>query len=100
MVIKYGGAVCTEEELKAIKDLVTLPQADGAFYLMLKVHTDLSAMALTQRLIEDHKVAVIPGTTFGLDNACNLRIAYGALQKSTAKQGIARLAKGLQQILG
>jgi len=86
-------------ELKAVKDLVTIPQADGAFYLMLKVHTDLSPMALTQRLIEDHKVAVIPGMTFGLEDACYLRIAYGALQEQTAAEGIARLVKGLKQIL-
>ena len=87
-------------ELKAVKDLATIPQADGAFYLMLKVHTEMSPMALTQRLIENHKVAVIPGMTFGLDNACHLRIAYGALEKSTAREGIARLVKGLQRILG
>lgn len=86
-------------ELKAVQNLVTIPQADGAFYLMLKIHTHLSAMALTQRLIEDHRVAVIPGTTFGLENACHLRIAYGALQKQTAAEGIGRLAKGLKQIL-
>jgi len=87
-------------QLKAVKDLVTIPQADGAFYLMLKVHTNTDPMTLTKHLIEDHKVAVIPGITFGLDNACHLRIAYGALKKQTAAQGIGRLAKGLKQIPG
>ena len=86
-------------EIEALKDLVAIPQADGAFYFMLKVHTDLPPMALTQRLIEDHKVAVIPGTTFGLENDCNLRIAYGSLQKKTAAEGIGRLVAGLKQIV-
>jgi len=88
------------DELKALENRITIPQADGAFYLMLKVHTDLDPMALTQRLIEHHKVAVIPGTTFGLETTCNLRIAYGALKKQTAAKGIGRLVRGLKSIQG
>ena len=56
-------------------------------------------MQLTQRLIEEYKVAVIPGTTFGAQDRCLLRIAYGALQKATAAEGISRLVTGLRQIL-
>jgi aspartate/methionine/tyrosine aminotransferase len=59
-------------ELQAVKDLVTIPQADGAFYFMLRVHTGLDPMDLTKRLIENHKVAVIPGTTFGIESGCYL----------------------------
>ncbi|MFM6138051.1 MAG: pyridoxal phosphate-dependent aminotransferase, partial [Sphaerospermopsis kisseleviana] len=50
-------------------------------------------------LIQEHKVAVIPGTTFGIEDGCYLRVAYGALKQETAKAGIARLVKGLQIIL-
>jgi aspartate/methionine/tyrosine aminotransferase len=87
------------EKLRGIADLVTVPPADGAFYLLLRVHTDMNPMQLTQRLIEEHKVAVIPGSTFGVRDACRLRIAYGALQKETAAEGIGRLVRGLRQIL-
>jgi aspartate/methionine/tyrosine aminotransferase len=110
--MKAGAAYCEDklkattevrrialDELRAIDDIVTIPKADGAFYLMLKIHTDLDPMALTKRLIEDHKVAVIPGMTFGLHTGCNLRVAYGALKKQTAAEGIGRLAKGLRQII-
>ena len=86
-------------ELGTIGDLVTIPRADGAFYLLARVHTDMDPMHLTQRLIEEHKVAVIPGTTFGVQDQCLLRIAYGALQKATAAEGIGRLVRGLRQIL-
>jgi len=86
-------------ELEAVKDLVTIPRADGAFYLMLHVKAAMDPMALTRRLIEEHKVAVIPGMTFGLDTGCYLRIAYGALRKETAAEGIGRLVKGLKAIL-
>lgn len=87
------------KELAAIRDLVTVPRADGAFYLLLRVHTDMRPMRLVQRLIEEHKVAVIPGDTFGIEDQCLLRVAYGALEKDTAAEGIGRLVRGLRQIL-
>ncbi len=87
-------------ELKGIENLVTVPRADGAFYFLLRVHSDMDPMNLVRELIEGYKVAVIPGTTFGIDNGCYLRIAYGALQKETANEGISRLITGLKNILG
>jgi len=59
----------------------------------------MAPMRLTQRLIEEHKVAVIPGETFGVRDECLLRVAYGALRKDTAAEGIGRLVRGLRQIL-
>lgn len=86
-------------ELEAIEDLVTVPRADGAFYLLLRVHTKMDSMELVRRLIEEHKVAVIPGGTFGVQDRCLLRVAYGALQKDSAAEGIGRLIRGLRDIL-
>ncbi len=87
------------KELEAVTDLVTIPKADGAFYLLLRVHTQMDPMPLVRRLVEEHKVAVIPGATFGVQDRCILRVAYGALQKDTAAEGIGRLVRGLRQIL-
>jgi aspartate/methionine/tyrosine aminotransferase len=87
-------------ELSSIRDLVTVPRADGAFYFLLRVHKNLDPMKLVKWLIEEHKVAVIPGMTFGMEDKCYLRVAYGALQKDTAAEGISRLVKGLKKILG
>ncbi len=87
------------DELANIADLVTVPRADGAFYFLLRVHKDFDPMELVRRLIEEHKVAVIPGMTFGMEDKCYLRVAYGALHKDTAAEGIGRLTKGLKQIL-
>jgi aspartate/methionine/tyrosine aminotransferase len=67
-------------------------------------------MELTERLIREHRVAVIPGTAFGMDNAlrsnrsghppaCYLRVSYGALQRQSAAEGIGRLVTGLKTIL-
>jgi aspartate/methionine/tyrosine aminotransferase len=85
-------------KLASIADLVTVPPADGAFYFLLRVHKNSDPMDLIRQLIERHKVAVIPGMTFGMQDKCYLRIAYGALQKDTAVEGIGRLVEGLKQI--
>ena len=50
-------------------------------------------------LIREHKVAVIPGTAFGMIDGCSFRVAYGALQKQTVAEGIGRLVRGLRAIL-
>jgi len=86
-------------ELAKISDLVTVPRADGAFYFLLRVHGDHDPMDLARKLIEEHKVAVLPGMTFGVTDHCYLRVAYGALHKATAEEGIARLITGLRALL-
>jgi aspartate/methionine/tyrosine aminotransferase len=87
-------------ELKKLNDIITLPKADGAFYCLMKVHTELDAMTVVQRLVREHKVAVIPGDTFGITDACYLRVAFGVLEMETAQEGIKRLINGLHDIVG
>ncbi len=88
------------EQLAQISDICTAPQPDGAFYVFLKIDTGMSPLALTEQLIKEHKVAVIPGSAFGMHDGCYLRVAYGALQKSTVEEGIGRLVTGLRSIVG
>ncbi|MBW4643721.1 MAG: pyridoxal phosphate-dependent aminotransferase [Goleter apudmare HA4340-LM2] len=85
--------------LNRLKGLCSIIPAGGAFYFFLKVHTQIDAFELVKRLIQEHRVAVIPGTTFGMKDGCYLRVAYGALQKETAKEGIERLVQGLETIV-
>ncbi|MBE9049007.1 pyridoxal phosphate-dependent aminotransferase [Nostocales cyanobacterium LEGE 11386] len=85
--------------LNRLQGLCSIAPANGAFYFFLKVYTEMDAFDLVKRLIQEHQVAVIPGTTFGMENGCYLRVAYGALQKDTAKAGIERLVQGLQTIV-
>jgi aspartate/methionine/tyrosine aminotransferase len=89
-----------QRELASLGNLCEIPRADGAFYFLLRLHTESTSMQVTERLIREHRVAVIPGTAFGLDQGCHLRVAYAALQKDTAAEGAGRLARGLRQILG
>lgn len=87
-------------ELTSLGSLCSVPQADGAFYFLLRAHTDVPSITLVERLIHEHRVAVIPGSAFGLDKGCFLRVAYGALQRETAAEGVGRLVAGLKKILG
>ena len=110
--LDVGRAYCEPHvrELAAIRDIVvsklaalaplaTVPAADGAFYVLMKVETALEPMTIAERLIREHKVAVIPGPAFGMTDGCYFRVAYGALQKETVAEGIGRLVNGLRTIL-
>ena len=78
--------------------LCEIPPADGAFYFFLRVRSDLAPLALVERLVREHRVAVIPGNAFGITNGCPLRVAYGALAADSVTEGIGRLVQGLRAI--
>ncbi len=84
-------------ELSALAPLASVPAADGAFYCLLRVNTNVDPLVVGERLVREHKVAVIPGTAFGM-SGCYFRVAYGALQKATVAEGIGRLVNGLRAV--
>jgi aspartate/methionine/tyrosine aminotransferase len=86
-------------ELLALKEICTASPADGAFYVFLKVHADMESMTLVERLIKEHRVAVIPGTAFGLQEGCCVRVSYGALERESVVEGLRRLTSGLRAIV-
>lgn len=88
------------QELNALAPRVQVSSSNGAFYIFIRVDTTLSSPELTAWLIREHKVAVIPGDTFGTSGATYLRIAYGALQSETVMEAIGRLCRGLGEITG
>ncbi len=88
------------EALAEIGDVCTVPRADGAFYFLVSVRTTMDPMALVERLVREHRVAVIPGSTFGVKDACTVRIAYGALTRETVAEAIGRFVRGIRQIVG
>jgi aspartate/methionine/tyrosine aminotransferase len=85
--------------LAALGPLASVPAADGAFYVLLHVDTKLAPMTIADRLVREHRVAVIPGPAFGMTSGCFFRVAFGALQKDTVAEGIGRLVGGLRAIL-
>jgi aspartate/methionine/tyrosine aminotransferase len=89
-----------QAELAQAKSFCEVPPANGAFYFLLRLDTNLKPLALVERLVREHRVAAIPGDAFGMEDGCYLRVAYGALQKETVTEGIGRLVQGLKAILG
>jgi aspartate/methionine/tyrosine aminotransferase len=85
--------------LRSLEPLCSVPPAEGAFYCCLRVNAKADQMDVAERLIREHKVAVIPASAFGLTDGCYFRVAYGALEKATVAEGIGRLVDGLRRIL-
>ncbi|WP_367026366.1 pyridoxal phosphate-dependent aminotransferase [Methylococcus sp. ANG] len=110
--METGSAYCREklattarvrrivlDALAGLGERCRVPEAQGAFYVLVRIERGGDAFALAERLIREFGVAVIPGTAFGLDGGCYLRIAYGALLPATAEEGIGRLVHGLRTIM-
>ena len=106
--LSAGRAYCTPyvremaevlDELDRIGSACSIPPAKGAFYFLLRLDTSMDPMDLVSQLIKEYGVAAIPGTTFGMERGCYLRISYGALEKETVAKGIGRLVKGISNIL-
>jgi aspartate/methionine/tyrosine aminotransferase len=86
-------------ELRALEPLCTVPPAEGAFYCFLRVNAEADPLPIAERLIREHRVAVVPGHAFGMSSGCYFRVAYGALQKATVAEGVGRLVAGLRALL-
>ncbi len=108
--VKVGAAYCRERakhlgsvrdavlaRLAEVSDICTVPVPDGAFYCFIRVHAGIDPLTLAERLIREHRVAVLPGSVFGSD-ACSLRISYGALDAASVDEGMQRLVCGLREI--
>jgi aspartate/methionine/tyrosine aminotransferase len=93
--IKKVRKICLNA-LESIADICDIATAEGAFYFFLKIQTDRDDFQLVKSLIEERRVAVLPGSTFGMTEGCYLRVAYGALSPETALAGVERLVKGLR----
>jgi aspartate/methionine/tyrosine aminotransferase len=74
------------------------PVCQGAFYCFIRVHASMDPMTLAERLVREHRVAVIPGSAFGAIDGCYLRLSFGALDEQTAAEGVGRLTHGLRVI--
>jgi len=75
-----------------------LMPAEGALYYFVRVHTTLDDLAVAERLIRQHRVAVIPGSAFGASGGCYIRVSYGAVEEATVEESISRLVTGLRAL--
>lgn len=109
--MRVGRAYCADRlaQLDAMRVLMAdalgdpsvpcdVPSALGAFYYFITVHTTQTAVTMAERLIREHRVAVIPGSAFGATEGCTLRVSYGALDRDTAAEGVGRLVTGIKAL--
>ena len=87
------------EELKKLDCLTHDIGSDGAFYAFPRLETKQTDMDIVKRLIREFGIAVMPGSAFGMQEGCYLRISYGALDQSTVEEGMQRLINGLNAII-
>ena len=87
------------DELTKLDCIVGDVRSDGAFYAFLRLITTLPDMEIVKRLIREFRIAVMPGSAFGMKDGCYLRISYGALDEATLEEGMHRLVSGLKAIL-
>ncbi len=84
-------------KLSRIKGL-TCPKPDGAFYLFPNIsQTGLTSVEFCEKLLQQARVAVIPGLAFGMDT--NIRLSY-ATDEQTIITGCDRLAEFVSQFTG
>jgi aspartate/methionine/tyrosine aminotransferase len=109
LLVGRGHAAPHVEELDATRRLIfailqaddvpcDVPEAEGAFYYLLRAHSRLNSMTLTERLIREHRVAVIPGSAFADAATSSIRISYGALDADSIAEGVGRLVSGLRAL--
>lgn len=85
-------------ELRKLKEFCHLPASRGALYFLLRIEAPLDPLAVAERLIREHGVAVIPGNTFGIERGCYLRMSFGGLAGDLVAEGTSRLVSGLRAI--
>ncbi|MCA9261370.1 MAG: pyridoxal phosphate-dependent aminotransferase [Planctomycetales bacterium] len=86
-------------ELSTLEPLCTFARPAGAFYVFLETTRKLDDVQLAKSLLDQYDVAVMPGSTFGIEERCTLRIAYGALDRDTVAEGVHRVVRGLRELL-
>jgi len=73
---------------------------DGAFYVFPSIKsTGLSSMEFANRLLKEQKVAVVPGTAFGVSGEGYIRISYASSMENL-KEALGRMKRVLQKVKG
>jgi aspartate/methionine/tyrosine aminotransferase len=82
------------DALKSMPGL-TVPHADGAFYLFPKIDGISDSFAFCKQLLLEHKVGIAPGVAFGAGGEGSVRICYAA-DRSILEPAAEKLARFLR----
>ena len=86
--------IVKEELAKTNKLSLVIPE--GAYYAFVKINKEVDDYDLAIQLIREAKVAVVPGTAFGLGGENHLRISFGGDEK-LLRIGLQRLVKFIER---
>lgn len=64
------------KKLDEMSEFLSYLRPQGAYYIFLKYKTGLDSMAMGEKLLNDAKVALIPGVMFGKSGEGYLRMSY------------------------
>ena len=109
--LEVGGDWCREriaglaDRRRQVLEALAIPgapwrlmvQPEGAFYALLELQAPLTADTAMERLIREHRVALVSGGSFGLAGCC-LRLSYGMLGPADLAEALVRLTRGLEQL--
>jgi len=84
------------DALKNAKN-IHLVAPEGAYYAFAKVDGNIDDYDLTMRLLHEAKVAVVPGSAFGLGGESHIRISFGGEEKDI-KEGMRRLVEYIEKM--
>lgn len=84
--------------LAALRGLpgVTVPEADGAFYLFPRIEGLADSLEFCKRLLREEHVGVAPGAAFGRGGESSIRICY-AVGRDVLEPALERLARFLRR---
>lgn len=80
----------------SLRPAVTYAKPEGAYYLFLKYQKKQDSMTVSQEILENTKVAVIPGIVFGRAGEGHIRISY-AVEENLLKEGMKRIGEYFQK---
>jgi len=85
--------------ISLLKDIpgVSLIHPEGAYYAFASYTKNIASTDLSQELLTDQGVAVIPGAAFGTGGERHFRISY-AVEPDLLKRGIERIASYFRQV--
>ncbi|MGE0311971.1 MAG: aminotransferase class I/II-fold pyridoxal phosphate-dependent enzyme [Lautropia sp.] len=86
--------------LDELGDLVRFQRTEGAFYVLMYLPAVKDPLAFNRAMIENFKVATIPGFAFGLDPEGGnwQRLSYGALSPQAVTEGTERFVRAVKAL--
>lgn len=86
--------IVLDELSKTDKISVVVPE--GAYYAFIKINEEVDDYDLALQLLREAKIAVVPGSAFGLGGENHLRISFGGDEK-LLKEGLQRLVRFMEK---